>query len=117
MNLPKLLQKKDDADNDRSGRALKTDGARKNVSRPEKPKKSDGAKKPARKTDEPRVDWVNRIRQYLSEVSHELRKVVWPSRKETLGSTAVVLLLVTLSGIFLGFVDLVLSRLVRSLVG
>lgn len=117
MNLPKLLQKKDDADSNRSGRALKTEGARKSVSKSEKPKKSDGAKKPARKPDEPRVDWVNRARQYLSEVSHELRKVVWPSRKETLGSTAVVLLLVALSGIFLGIVDLVLSRLVRSLVG
>jgi len=117
MNLPKLFQKNSETDSERSERAQKSDAARKNASRSEKPKKTDGAKKPARKADEPRVDYVNRVRQYLREVSHELRKVVWPSRKETLGSTAVVLLLVALSGIFLGIVDLVLSRLVRSLVG
>jgi len=50
-------------------------------------------------------------------VSSELRKVVWPSRKETIGSTSVVLVIVALSGVFLGIVDLILSRLVRLIVG
>jgi preprotein translocase subunit SecE len=47
----------------------------------------------------------------------ELKKVVWPSRKETMGSTAVVLVIVGLSAVFLGIVDLILSRLVKLLVG
>ena len=41
----------------------------------------------------------------------------WPSRKETIGSTAVVLVLVLLASLFLGAVDLALSRLVRLVVG
>jgi len=62
-------------------------------------------------------DWSNRFRQYLREVVHELRRVSWPSRKETIGSTAVVLVLVLLASLFLGAVDLALSRLVRLVVG
>ena len=33
------------------------------------------------------------------EVVYELRRVVWPSRKETIGSTSVVLVIVMLCGI------------------
>jgi preprotein translocase subunit SecE len=60
---------------------------------------------------------VRRARQYLREVAYELKKVVWPSRKETVATTSVVLVVVVLAGLFLGFVDLVLSRLVRFLIG
>lgn len=62
-------------------------------------------------------EWWRRFRQYLREVWHELRKVTWPSRKETIGSTSVVLVLVLLASLFLGVVDLVLSRFVRLFVG
>ena len=43
----------------------------------------------------------------------ELKKVTWPSRKQTLGSTLVVLILVTIIAFFLGAVDIGLSSLVR----
>ena len=51
--------------------------------------------------------------QFLREVKVELKKVTWPSRKQTLGSTAVVLVLVLLVSLFLGLVDLGLSNIVR----
>lgn len=63
------------------------------------------------------LGWWKRFVQYLREVVHELRKVVFPSRKETIGSTAVVLVICVLAALFLGLVDSVLSRLVRLLVG
>jgi preprotein translocase subunit SecE len=50
--------------------------------------------------------------QFLREVRVELRKVTWPSRKQTIGSTVVVIVLVLMISIFLGVVDEVLSRLV-----
>ena len=53
--------------------------------------------------------------QFLKEVKVELKKVTWPSRKETIGSTSVVVVLVILISIFLGFVDLGLSQLIRIL--
>ena len=51
--------------------------------------------------------------QFLREVKVELKKVVWPSRKQTIGSTVVVLILVMIISVFLGMVDIGLSSLVR----
>ena len=51
--------------------------------------------------------------QFFREVRVELKKVTWPSRKETLASTSVVLITVILVAFFLGIVDLGLSRLIK----
>jgi preprotein translocase subunit SecE len=51
--------------------------------------------------------------QFLREVRAELKKVTWPSRKQTLGSTAVVIVLVMIISLYLGLVDAGLSSLVR----
>lgn len=51
--------------------------------------------------------------QFLREVKVELKKVVWPSRKQTLGSTVVVLILVFIISFFLGAVDIGLSGIIR----
>ena len=52
-------------------------------------------------------------KQFFREVRVELKKVTWPSRKETIASTSVVLITVIMVSFFLGIVDLGLSRLVR----
>jgi len=62
------------------------------------------------------VLYLRELRKYLREVVYELRKVVWPSRKETIGTTVVVLILVLVFGIYLGIVDSILSRVVRFLI-
>lgn len=54
-----------------------------------------------------------RIDQFFREVRVEMKKVTWPSRKETLASTSVVLITVILMAFFLGIVDLGLSRLIK----
>jgi len=51
--------------------------------------------------------------QFLREVKVELKKVTWPSRKQTIGSTVVVLVLVLIISLFLGVVDMGLSQLIR----
>ena len=121
MDLPKLFQKKNEGT---SGKVQSIDTAKRASSRSgalktTKPKKAEPAKKPAKKPGEPSAPtvWVNTARQYLREVVYELRKVVWPSRKETLGSTAVVLVIVSLSATFLGVIDFFLSRMVRFFIG
>jgi len=53
------------------------------------------------------------IKQFLREVRIELKKVTWPSRKDTLYATIIVLVCVFIFGFFLGIVDLGLSRMVR----
>jgi len=53
--------------------------------------------------------------QFLREVRTELKKVTWPSRKDTLSGTLVVLVAVFIIAIFLGIVDSGLSSLVKQL--
>ena len=59
--------------------------------------------------------WANSV-QFVKEAWQELKKVNWPNRKETIGGTGVVLILVILISIFLGFIDLSLSRLVKTII-
>jgi preprotein translocase subunit SecE len=54
-------------------------------------------------------------KQFLREVKTELKKVTWPSRKNTLSGTAVVLVAVFIIALFLGVVDSGLSALIKEL--
>jgi len=54
-------------------------------------------------------------KQFLREVRTELKKVTWPSRKDTLSGTLVVLVAVFIIAIFLGVVDSGLSNLIKAL--
>lgn len=62
------------------------------------------------------TQWWRQAVQFVGEAWQELRKVVWPGRKETLGTTAVVLFLVLVIAGFLGLVDMGLSALVKKVV-
>jgi preprotein translocase subunit SecE len=52
-----------------------------------------------------------KILEFFKEVKLELKKVVFPTRKEVIGSTWVVIVTVLISAFFLGLVDLGLGRL------
>jgi len=55
-----------------------------------------------------------KISGFWREFKTEMRKVTWPSRKETVSSTAVVIVTVLVIVLFLGLVDYALGRLVYS---
>ena len=61
----------------------------------------------------PGRDYLDKAMQFLREVKVELKKVAWPSRKQTIGSTAVVVIIVMIMAFFLGLVDFGLNSLVR----
>jgi len=54
-------------------------------------------------------------KQFLREVKTELKKVTWPSKKDALSGTVVVLVAVFIVAFFLGIVDWGLSNLVKEL--
>ena len=54
-----------------------------------------------------------RFAAYVEDSRNELRKVSWPTLKETRSATLVVLGFVAVMALLLGVVDLVLSRLVQ----
>jgi preprotein translocase subunit SecE len=58
---------------------------------------------------------IEASKQFLREVRTELKKVTWPSRKDTLSGTLVVLVAVFIIAIFLGIVDSGLSNLIKQL--
>jgi len=59
---------------------------------------------------------ISRAIEFLTEVKVEVKKVTWPSRKEAMGGTAVVVVVVFLISLFLGIVDSVLSKIVQFLI-
>ena len=54
---------------------------------------------------------------FVNDSRSELRKVVWPTRAETLQTSLVVILLVIVMGIFLWLLDMFLFWVVRLLTG
>jgi len=57
------------------------------------------------------------IPQFASQVRAELRKVVWPSRKETWITSVMVLIMVVIAAIFFFVVDAGLSVASRFILG
>ncbi|MEH0022767.1 MAG: preprotein translocase subunit SecE [Desulfobacter sp.] len=55
----------------------------------------------------------NRAAEFIREVKVELKKVTWPTRKQTTGTTIVVILFVFVVAAFLGLFDYSLSKLVQ----
>jgi preprotein translocase subunit SecE len=55
---------------------------------------------------------IEKIKQFFREVKVESKKVVYPDKDELIGSTWIVIVTVVLVSLFLGVVDLSLTKLV-----
>ncbi len=55
--------------------------------------------------------------EFFRQVKAETKKVTWPTRQETLISTVMVFIMVTIVAIFLFFTDQIVSYLIRLLLG
>jgi preprotein translocase subunit SecE len=60
------------------------------------------------------LEKIEKATQFLKEVKQELKKVVWPTRKQTVASTTVVLVVVFFIGFFLGLIDLGLGWVIKN---
>ncbi|MDD4979874.1 MAG: preprotein translocase subunit SecE [Candidatus Omnitrophica bacterium] len=54
-----------------------------------------------------------KITTFLKEVKAELSKVSWSTRQELMGSTAVVIAATFIMALFIGVIDILLSRILR----
>jgi preprotein translocase subunit SecE len=59
---------------------------------------------------------LGKAKDFLGEVKVEVKKVTWPSRKDAMGGTMVVVVVVIIMSIFLGIVDTLLSKIVEALI-
>ncbi|HKB89809.1 MAG TPA: preprotein translocase subunit SecE [Opitutaceae bacterium] len=69
-------------------------------------------------------DWIQKIQdgarqgvEFFKEAWQELKKVYWPSRKETYAATLVVIIVVVLISVYLAAVDLALTKAIQAIVG
>jgi preprotein translocase subunit SecE len=61
--------------------------------------------------------YLSIIVQFLRDAKMELKKVKWPTRKELLASTAMVILLAIAIAFFLGLIDLGLTKVITKIIG
>jgi preprotein translocase subunit SecE len=57
------------------------------------------------------------FRQFVESARVELRKIVWPTRQETMQMTLVVFVFVTVAGLFFWGLDLILAWATKQLTG
>ncbi len=60
---------------------------------------------------------TGKLNEFLGNVKAELHKVTWPSKKDTYGSTMVVIVVVMFCAVYLGVVDMILSSLIQVVLG
>jgi len=65
----------------------------------------------------PSLNWIAQTKQFLREVKVELKKVTWPSKREIIGSTLVVIIFVVLVAAYFGIIDLIYTTIIGKLLG
>ncbi|MFH1397863.1 MAG: preprotein translocase subunit SecE [Candidatus Omnitrophota bacterium] len=53
---------------------------------------------------------INKPINFIKEAKAELSKVAWSTREELIGATIVVIVITAIMGIFIGIVDVLLSK-------
>jgi len=59
---------------------------------------------------------ANKTFDFFSETKQELKKVVWPTREELIGSTVAVIVTTLILAAFIGTVDIILSQLIQRII-
>ena len=66
---------------------------------------------------EKKPGFFDRISRSLREIRGEMKKVVWPSKKQVINNTLVVMAAVAISAVFIGGLDTIFSFVVRFALG
>ncbi|MGZ3797228.1 MAG: preprotein translocase subunit SecE [Pseudobdellovibrionaceae bacterium] len=61
------------------------------------------------------LQFNSKIVAWADEVSIEVRKVVWPTRKDTVAMTIVVIVMVLISSLIISFFDLISASVINTL--
>ncbi|MFA6216149.1 MAG: preprotein translocase subunit SecE [Candidatus Omnitrophota bacterium] len=54
---------------------------------------------------------IKQAKNFINEVKVELTKVSWSTRQELIGATSVVIVVTSLMAVFIGTIDLFLSKM------
>ena len=119
----RAVEATEDAD-DESAEAEVKGSAKKDAAKKDASKSSKGKPTPKAKTKRPKkagssssVNPIMFVYNYLKQVVAEMRKVIWPNRKQMLSYTSVVLVFLAFMVALVGGADLGLSKLVLFVFG
>lgn len=59
------------------------------------------------------MEFIENAKQFFFEARQELRKITWSTKQHVIASTWVVLAVTIIISVFLGIVDVVLSKVVK----
>jgi preprotein translocase subunit SecE len=116
----KVSSQKQDSTSTKEKQALEAKaGSSEKRAAKQRPAKNLAKKAPTKRSEEggAPLRMIRKAAQFLREAKLELKKVKWPTRKELLASTSVVILLVLLVSLYLGLVDFGLIKIIRFIVG
>ncbi|HNS14689.1 MAG TPA: preprotein translocase subunit SecE [Syntrophorhabdaceae bacterium] len=57
----------------------------------------------------------DQLKEYFREVYLEAKRVTWPSKKDAMKGTYIVLITVFITALFLGVVDIGLAKIIQTL--
>ena len=77
------------------------------------PAKEDKAKKPAKKS---KPGLFARIAKWFRELKSELKKVTWPTAKQTINNTVIVILCVIIVGVFIWLFDALSNGVISAII-
>ena len=60
---------------------------------------------------------AGKVFNFLTDARNELKKVVWPTKRETINLTIVVVVVSFVVGLFLTGADFIFSRLIKMIIG
>ena len=75
------------------------------------------AKKDKKSENNAKPSFFERAGKWFRDMKSELKKVQWPTRKQTINNTLIVIACVIVVGIFIGLFDLVAQEGIRLLLG
>ncbi len=67
-------------------------------------------------TEKKKVGFFGRIVRWFREMKSELKKVQWPTAKQTVNNTLIVILCVVIVGIFIWIFDALASQIIKALI-
>lgn len=68
-------------------------------------------------TDQTKIPLTKRIPEFIAQVRQEVRKVAWPSGKETRVTTLVVFIFAIIAAAYFLVVDQIIYRLLHLIIG
>ncbi len=82
--------------------------------RPEKTDKAKQEKKPEKKKDS-KPGFFARVSKWFKDMKGELKKVQWPTKKQTINNTVIVIICVIVVGIVIGAFDFIAGRAIEAI--